>query len=180
MPDSSVARIAGLLRDRNALDGEIASVIGRPMTSGHLGEWLAHKIFAVELAPVATAAAIDGRFISGPLAGRTVNVKWYLKREGLLDVADSVALDYYLVLTGPASPALTSRGGTRPWCIASVYLFDARQLLAQLRTRGVKIGVASSVRREQWTAAEIFPKATNPLLVVEPDQAALLGLFAPA
>jgi hypothetical protein len=180
MPDSSVARIAELLRDRNALDEEIASVVGRPMTSGHLGEWLAHKIFAIELEPIAVAAAIDGRFTSGPLTGRTVNVKWYLKREGLLDVTDSDALDYYLVLTGPASPALTSRGGTRPWCIESVYLFDAKQLLAQLRARGVKTGVASSVRSEQWTAAEIFPTPTNPLLVVEPEQAALLRLFAPA
>ncbi len=107
-------------------------------------------------------------------------VKWYLKREGLLDVTDSDALDYYLVLTGPASRALTSRGGTRPWCIEWVYLFDAKQLLAQLRARGVKTGVASSVRSEQWAAAEIFPKSTNPLLVVEPAQAALLGLFAPA
>jgi hypothetical protein len=180
MPDSSVERIADLLRDRNALDEEIAAVIGRPMTSGHLGEWLADKIFAVELEPIAVAAAIDGRFTSGPLTGRTVNVKWYLKREGLLDVTDSDALDYYLVLTGPASPALTSRGGTRPWCIESVYLFDAKGLLAQLRARGVKTRVASSVRGEQWTAAEIFPKPTNPLLVVEPDQAALLRLFAPA
>jgi hypothetical protein len=180
MTDSSVARIAELLRGRNALDEEIASVVGRPMTSGHLGEWLAHKIFAIELEPIAVAAAIDGRFTSGPLTGRTVNVKWYLKREGLLDVTESDTLDYYLVLTGPASPALTSRGGTRPWCIESVYLFDAKQLLAQLRARGVKTGVASSVRSEQWAAAEIFPKSTNPLLVVAPAQAALLGLFAPA
>jgi hypothetical protein len=32
MPDSSVERIADLMRDRNALDEEIVSVIGRAMT----------------------------------------------------------------------------------------------------------------------------------------------------
>jgi hypothetical protein len=37
------------------------------------------------------------------------------------------------VLTGPVSAALSSRGGTRPWRIASVYLFDAKQLLSELR-----------------------------------------------
>jgi len=35
---------------------------------------------------LAVAPAFDGRFSSGALQGRTVNVKWYLKREGLLDV----------------------------------------------------------------------------------------------
>lgn len=63
---------------------------------------------------------------------------------GLLDVTERPELDYYLVLTGPASPAASSRGGTRPWCIESVYLFDSARLLSELRTRGVKIGVASS------------------------------------
>ncbi|CAI7976822.1 hypothetical protein FRAHR75_290069 [Frankia sp. Hr75.2] len=66
-------RIAGLLRQRNALDERIAAVIDRPMTAGHLGEWIAAHIFHVELEQSAVAAAIDGRFASGPLRGRTVN-----------------------------------------------------------------------------------------------------------
>ena len=60
-----------------------------------------------------------------------MNIKWYLKREGLLDTTESAALDYYLVLTGPPSAALSSRGTTRPWCIQAVFLFDTRQLRSE-------------------------------------------------
>jgi hypothetical protein len=108
-----------------------------------------------------------------------VNVKWYLKREGLLDTTESMALDYYLVLTGPASAAASSRGTTRPWCIEAVFLFDARQLRSEQIARGVKRGVASSVIKQQWAAAEIYPSATNPQLVTTSEQAEQLKLFAP-
>jgi hypothetical protein len=45
------------------------------MTSGHLGEWLAAQVFDIELEVTAAAAGIDGRFRSGPLPGRTVNIR---------------------------------------------------------------------------------------------------------
>ncbi|MDQ3987682.1 MAG: hypothetical protein M3291_00500 [Actinomycetota bacterium] len=180
MTGGQVEQIATLLRERNALDEQISSIIQRSMTSGHLGEWLAAQVFGIELAASAVEAGIDGRFITEPLRGRTVNVKWYLKREGLVDITESPVLDYYLVLTGPTSAALSSRGGIRPWCIAAVYLFDAKRLLDEQQARGVKIGVASSVRAEQWDAAEIYPRPTNRTLPVSPDQAELLRLFAPA
>ena len=179
MSDDALAEIAELLGRRNAIDQEIARSIGRPMTSGHLGEWIASEVFDIELESSASAPAIDGRFRAGPLAGRSVNIKWYLKREGLLDVSGSPAVDYYLVLTGPASAALSSRGGTRPWRIDAVYLFDAHKLHAEQRERGVKLGVASSVRSAQWLAAEIYPSPKNATLPVTPRQAALLGLFGP-
>ncbi len=51
---------------------------------GHLGEWIAAQVFGIELERHATAKGIDGRFADG----RTVNIKWYLKREGLLDLCD--------------------------------------------------------------------------------------------
>ncbi len=124
------------------------------------------------------AAAIDGRFTSGPLQGRTVNVKWYPTRDGLLDVTQSPTLDYYLVLTGPASLAQSSRGTVRPWCIESVYLFGAARLLDELRARGVKTGTASSLRAEQWAAAEIYPHPTNRLVVLTDEHASLLRQFA--
>jgi hypothetical protein len=148
------------------------------MTAGHLGEWLAARIFGIELEPTAVTAAFDGRFTSGHLQGRTVNVKWYLKREGVLDMTESETLDYYLVFTGPASAALSSRGGSRPWCIESVYLFDAKQVLTELSARSVRIGTASSLRKTQWDSAEIYPRPNNPLITVEPKQAALLRMFA--
>jgi hypothetical protein len=148
------------------------------MTSGHLGEWIAAQIFNIELEPSAAAAGIDGRFRSGALQSRTVNIKWYLKREGALDTTELAAPDYYLVLTGPPSAAASLRGTTRPWCIQAVFLFNARQLRSEQTRRGVKQGVASSVIKQQWAAAEIYPTATNPQLTVTSQQAELLRLFA--
>ena len=177
MQDEPIRRIAQLLHERNAIDAEIAARMHRPMTSGHLGEWIASEIFDIELEPSAVAAGIDGSFRSGPLQGRTVNVKWYLKREGLLDTSESVRLDYYLVLAGPLSAAASSRGSTRPWCIEAVFLFDARQLRAEQAGRGVKRGVASSVVKRQWEAAEIFPEPGNPIVAILPRQAEMLKLF---
>ena len=177
MHDESIRRIAQLLYARNAIDAEIGTLMHRPMTSGHLGEWIASEIFDIELEPSAVAAGIDGNFRSGPLQGQTVNIKWYLKREGLLDTSESVRLDYYLVLAGPVSAAASSRGSTRPWCIEAVFLFDARQLRAEQVERGVKRGVASSVVKRQWEAAEIFPAPGNPIVAISPHQAEMLELF---
>src|SRR5215472_12358443 len=146
--------VAALLQRRNAIDADLAAIMQRPMTSGHLGEWIAARIFDIDLEESASATAIDGRFRSGLVAGRTVNVKWYLKREGVLDMTESDALDYYLVLTGPLSGASSSHGSTRPWCIAAVYLFDARQLHREQISRGVKVGIASSLTIRQSEAAQ--------------------------
>lgn len=178
MDTHSLERAAGLLRERNAIDAELAQLMHRPMTSGHLGEWIAASVFDIELEPSAVAPGIDGRFRSGPLRDRTVNVKWYLKREGLLDMTESAALDYYLVLTGPSGLAASSFGGTRPWCIEEVFLFDARQLRDEQISRGVRRGTASSITSQQWTAAQIHPVATNQRLAVTSQQADLLRLFA--
>jgi hypothetical protein len=123
--DDEVAHIARLLSQRNAIDDTIAAVIQRPMTAGHLGEWIAAQAFGIELEQSAVTASIDGRFRSGPLQGCPVNMEWYLKQERPLDMSESSVLDYYLVLTGPRSAALTSRGGTRPRRIDHVYLFHA-------------------------------------------------------
>jgi Uracil DNA glycosylase superfamily len=176
--DPQLATIADLLRRRNEIDAAIAKIIGRPMASGHLGEWIAAQVFNIALEKAATVPAIDGRFRSGPLMGKTVNVKWYLKEEGLLDMTESEALDFYLVMTGPHSPALSSRHSVRPWHIDSVYLFDAADLLARLRDHNLKIGIASSVSQSLWKAAEIYPEPRNSLLPLTSAQMSLLRLFA--
>jgi hypothetical protein len=176
--EGSLARAASLLHERNAIDAELARLIQRPMASGHLGEWIASQVFDIELEASAVAAGIDGRFRSGPLQNRTVNIKWYLKREGLLDMTESTALDYYLVLTGPPSAAISSRGTVRPWYIEAVFLFDSQQLRSDQMRRGVKRGVASSVTKQQWTAAEVFPSSTNARLTITSQQAEQLKLFA--
>jgi hypothetical protein len=177
MTENQLARIAELLHQRNLIDEQITQIIHRPMAAGHLGEWIASRVFDIELETSAVAAAIDGRFRAGPLRGKTVNIKWYLKREGMLDMTEADSLDFYLVMTGPPAAAASSTGTTRPWRIDNVYLFDARQLLADQRARGVKIGIASSVSARFWDAAEIYPSGNNPLLPMTQHQSAALELF---
>lgn len=177
--DPAVPQVAALLAQRNAIDRELAGVIGRPPTTGALGEFIASRIFDIELEASATAKGIDGRFRSGPLAGDTVDVKCYGKREGLLDLPthDTVP-DWHLVLTGPLAQAASSRGQTRPWVIDAVYLFPTRSLLVDLRARGLAIGVATSVARAVWDKAELYPHPTNPSLTLSPAQTTALALFS--
>ena len=62
--------------------------------------------------------------------------------------------------------------------IDSVHLFEARTLVASLEERGVKIGVATSVRQAVWEQNEIYPRADDALPLSD-EQRRLLGLFAP-
>lgn len=73
-----------------------------------------------------------------------------MKHQGLLDTTEHATLDSYLVFAGSPSPAGSSRATTQPWCIDSVYLLDARLLRAEQLARGVNLGIASSVTKQQW------------------------------
>ncbi len=170
--------LADLLKHRNTIDQQIASLIGRPAEKGHIGEFVASQIFHIRLNESASMKDIDGYFSDGPLAGKSVNIKYYGKREGLIDMSTSELIDYYLVLTGSIGTATSSRGTHRPWIIANVYLFDAHVVYASLKSRNVKIGVPTSVRNTYWEEAEIFPTQRNLLLSVTQNQRALLTLFA--
>ena len=50
----------------------------------------------------------------------------------------------------------------RAWRIDAVYLFDAQGLLAEQRARGVKIGVASGVRRRSGKRPKCIPPPRMP------------------
>lgn len=176
--DVELAELALLLRERNALDSRLGRLIDRPVHTGSIGEWIAARIFDIELEVAANAAGFDGRFTTGDLAGRTVNVKAYTKQDRILDVNPVAPLDYYLVFTGPKGPSGPSRGSLRPFCIDAVFLFDADQLHAELVDRGVKVGVGTSVLAAQWDAAEIYPHATNPLLSLSDRQLSQLAMFS--
>lgn len=106
-----------------------------------------------------------------------MNVKWYLKQEGILDITVPAHPDRYLVLAGPKLTRAPAR--IRPWCIASVHLFDADALIRERHAAGVKIGVATGVRVRAWDAAEVYPRANNPELVLSTTQQDLLKCFAP-
>ncbi|MDQ2785680.1 MAG: hypothetical protein M3Y58_11840 [Chloroflexota bacterium] len=170
-------RLAELLKEKHLIDEKIANLVGRPAQIGHVGEYIASAIFGVTLEVSAVAKGIDGHFMAGMLAGRSVNIKWYGKLEGILDLTPAYLPDEYLVMTGPRSTALSSRGGHRPWLIQSVFLFDAHGLVQQLGERGSKLGVASSVPRRYWDEAEIYPGQNNKRLMLSDEQRTLLALF---
>ena len=170
-------KLAKLIEQRNAVAGQIAGIINRPAIIGHVGEYIASKIFDIELEESAVQKGIDGRFHSGPLIGKAVNIKWYGKLENILDISKSDVLDYYLVMTGGKLPPVSSKGRVRPWSINFVFLFDARELLRYLLKNKLKIGVASSVKKALWEQAEIYPKQTNKTYILTEEQKKLLSLF---
>jgi hypothetical protein len=173
----TVAAVAKLLRQRNEMDGEITRIINRPVVGGHLAAWLANELFDIDLEPAGSARALDGRFTSGALANKTVNIQWISERNGHLDSTASGQPDFCLVFTGPKALALTREGVVRALRIDACYLFDARLLRARQVASGANGGKASSVLAAEWEAAEIFPRHHNPLLRVDSEAARLLGLF---
>lgn len=170
-------QLARLIYQRNHLSHQIAAIIGRPAEIGHIGEYIAAQIFAVDLHTSARQRSSDGFFIAPPLAGRSVNIKWYAKQEGVLDLTPSAYPDFYLVLAGPASRASSSRAATRPLLLTSVYLFEAEQLHTSLLRRGVKLGTATSIHRSLWEQAEIYPEQRNTVLLLTDEQRQLLAMF---
>lgn len=173
---AELEQLAALIRDRNAIDLRLAELLGRPATAGNLGEFIAAAIFDIELAPTGVNPGHDGFFRSGPLAGKTVNVKLYSEDAGGLDIGPYVA-DYYLVLTGPKPvPSLGVR--SLPRRIDAAYLFDMEPLRLDLTARGVGIGIATSVRKALWQEAKVYPPRDGARLLLSPRQVELLQLFA--
>lgn len=170
-------QLASLLHERNRTDAKIAATIGRPAHAGHIGRFVSAAIFDIRLNESATHHGSSGHFASGPLVGRSVNIRKYSLDQGILDVRPDALPDFYLVLAGARTPAASSRGTTQPWTIESVYLFEAVPLVEQLRARGVKIGVATSVRRHLWDEAEIYPSPNNGTLRLTPEQISMIEFF---
>jgi len=71
--DAQLAEFAVLLRERNSIGARIGAILNRPASVGNIGEWIAAKVFDIELTAAANNAAFDGHFTTGSLMGRTVN-----------------------------------------------------------------------------------------------------------
>jgi hypothetical protein len=170
--EEELRQLAELVRTRNEIDHQISHLLGRPATVGNIGEFVASRVFAIKLSSSGSQAGYDGVFTSGPLAGKRVNIKAYSRHEGILDISPHPC-DYYLVLAGPTGPARKL-----PWVIEAVFLFEVGSLLAALRERGVKIGVATSVRRHLWEAARVYPPHDRAPVRLSLEQQELLALFA--
>jgi hypothetical protein len=169
MPD--LERLAEFVRIKNDADAAIAELIGRPSSPCNIGEFVAARVFAIQLMTSGSHPGYDGVFTAGPLAGKTVNIKTYSRHESVLDISPHPC-DYYLVLTGPAGQARVL-----PWVIDSVFLFQREELLAVLTARGVRIGTATSVRKAEWEAARVFPPPQAPRLQLSEYQVSQLALF---
>ena len=175
--DDEIKLLAHLIKEQNLLLNEISSIIGRPASIGSVGEYLASKVFNIDLEKSAVAKGIDGHFNQDNLSGKTVNIKWYGKWESLLDITPNSLPDYYLVMAGPKSGVESSRGKIRPWLINYVFLFNSQELVSELRTIGVKIGIATSVRSYLWERAMIYPEQRNIDYILSAEQIGILNLF---
>ncbi len=174
----NLAQLAELIKKRNLIERDITALIGRPAQIGHIGEYIASRIFHIELEKSASRKSIDGCFSEEPYKGCTVNIKWYALHEGLLDITPEALPDYYLVLTGPKSGAMSSSGKVRPWTIEHAFLFEGQALVNELTRGGVKIGIATSVRQHLWERAEIYPTHNENLFELSKEQRDALALFS--
>jgi len=59
----------------------------------------------------------------------------------------------------------------------TIYLINAAELVIELNARGVKIGVASSVRKHEWQAAEIYPNKRSMVYRLSDEQMAKILAF---
>jgi hypothetical protein len=85
--------------------------------------------------------------------------------------------DFYLVLSGSRQSA--GAVSHRRWHIANVHLLAAEPLRAELEARGVRIGIATSVRSSDLLRAEIYPASgVDAVLTLTDGQRQLLSLFA--
>lgn len=174
---SNLYKLSVLLSEMNSLGKRISEITDRPETIGHTGEYIAANVFDIALEESASAKGIDGVFRSSNLAGRTVNAKWYSKLEFMLDINPVAVPDFYLVMTGPKTPPQSSKGTIRPWIINHVFLLDGSELMIELKARGVKIGVATSVQKHHWQAAEIYPNKRNLTYRMTDEQMGMLHAF---
>ena len=173
----AIIKLTDLIKQRNNIEQDIAAITNRPAMLGHTGEYIASKIFNIRLQESASHKGIDGYFTDGNLTRKSVNIKWYTRQQGLLDITPDYLPDYYLVLSGAKVNASSSKGTVCPWEIYHVYFFDAVELVGKLMESGVKVGIATSVKKESWDKAEIFPAQKNISLVLSDNQKHLLSLF---
>ena len=173
---SDLNRLASLVKSRNTVENNIATLIGQPVNLQSVGEYIASVIFSIELNKPRTNKGSDGRFIQGPLAGHTVDVQWRTKHDGLMNIKQDFFPDYYLLFTGPKESA-SSHSIINPWVIESVFLFNSSELLAALHERGVQLGSGTSITGPLWERAEIYPIQRDNRLILSSEQQQLLALF---
>ena len=167
--------LADLLRVRNATERALQTVLERPGSIGDIGEVIAQAIFPITLHEKRNHPGSDGWFHSGPLEGKTVNVKMYSNGETRLDIKPNPPWpDYYLVLRGKRA----SKEQGIPWQIDHVFLYDAAVLIPRLQERGTKLTVTTSLWQSDRDEAQIYPAREGSPFVLTAEQIEQLLLFA--
>ena len=166
--------LADLLRVRNATERALQTVLERPGSIGDIGEVIAQAIFPITLHEKRNHPGSDGWFHSGPLEGKTVNVKMYSKGEQRIAITDHPPWpDYYLVLRGAKVP---KQHGI-PLRIDHVFLYDAAMLIPRLQERGTPLNSTTSLRQPDRDEAQIYPPREGSPLALTDEQVEQLRLF---
>jgi hypothetical protein len=174
---NNLPQLASLLKSRDTIDYKIATIIGHPTQVQSVGEYIASVIFGITLTgEIMVHKSSDGRFELGPLAGRTVDVQWRTKHDGILHLKTDPLPDYYLVFVG-SKEATALHSLSIPWVIESVHLFHSTELLNALHERGVQLGTGTSITGPLWERAEIYPAQRNNQLILSNDEREMLALF---
>jgi hypothetical protein len=176
--ESSLSRLAELVRARNTVESNMVNLIEREVHLNSVGEHIAANVFGIRLVPTTIQSGFVGIFTTPALSGKTVDIRWYPRRESYINIHTDPAPDYSLILAGPRVEPGEARGLANPWLLTSVYLFSMQDLLASLRARGVRIGPRVSINSQLWELAELFPVQRNPTLMLTDSQRQLLKLFA--
>lgn len=166
--------LSNLIRERNRIEKEVFKITNQSFEIGKIGEFIASEIFNIELNQSFNQAGNDGYFKSGNLKGKRVNIKFYSKFDGKLDMGIEYSPDYYLVLAGSSKKEKIS-----PWNIESIYLFNSIELRNEL-TGKVKIGTATSVKKVHWEKAMVYPDGKSTELVVDEKIREKIKLFSPS
>ena len=154
-----VWELSELIKQRNCIDHKISNIIEWPAEKGHIAEWIASQIFSITLNESKNKKGYDGIFNSPDLNGKKVDVKYSPFNEHLINLNPNVGEDIYLmVLTGPYKSASKAKHTYRPFCISNIYLFNEIDLCRTLTKKEVAVGTASSVKKELWDKAEIYPE----------------------
>jgi len=142
--------VSKCIKQRNMIELEVSKITKRPFIIGHIGEYIASEIFDIKLNASATEKISDGIFSSGKFQNKSVNIKYYSRKGRGLDLSSTVHPDYYLVLMGSSKSKESC-----PWDIENVYIFESKTLLGYLNKK-VKIGIATSVKKEYWESALVY------------------------
>jgi hypothetical protein len=119
-----------------------------------------------------------------PLPAEPVQRPCPMERLGLTTPVAEVAADGQGLLQVPGRrPSQVTI--SRPWKASSgspaslAAGIAVSEVRARQASRGVRSGIAPSVIRKNWDAAEIYPQARNPMLRPTPEQMQMLRMFQP-